>query len=106
MRTDVQVGGHQVLAVVLGDVESSLTFPIDRIRLALERGGFGYNRITKDFLMPGRDSNYITRNVNSRRRKCEAFILSKIENCEQIKSGKQIAYSFCVIAHVKFWQYA
>ena len=87
---DVQVGGQQVLAVVLADIARTLSFPLAQIRMAITRGNFGHTRITKDFLQPGEKSKCITRNVNSRRRKCEAFIVTRIDSqsCEQLKAGK------------------
>ena len=93
MRTDVQVGGQQVLAVVLADIASSLSYSVTQIRSALTRGNYGHTRITKDFLKPGEESNFITRNVNSRRRKCEAFIMHHVDSrsCEQLKVGKLCA---------------
>jgi hypothetical protein len=88
MRADTQVGGKPVLAVVLSDVSTSLTFPVSRIRLAIERGNVGHNRITKDFLIPGKNSDRVTRNVNSHRKKCETFTLSKLERSDMLKAGE------------------
>lgn len=88
MRTDLRVGEDQVLAVVLAEVATLLTFPMNRIKLAVERGKFGHKRITKDFLIPGMDSEHVKRDVNSRRRRCEALILSKLDSSDQIKAGK------------------
>ena len=84
----MQVCGKPVLAVVLSD--HTLTYSLSRIRLAINRGGFGQTRVTKDFLIPGEKDSFVTRNVNSRRRKCEAINLSQIDShsCDQLKAGK------------------
>ncbi len=50
MRTDVQVGGKKVVAVALGEVETSLTHSLTSIRLAINRSKFGHTRLLKDFL--------------------------------------------------------
>ena len=90
VRTDVLVGGEQVLAVVLTDIEKALTFSLKHIRAALNRGVYGRTRVTKDFLLPGGSSTSVTRNVNSCRQKCEVFILSKLDDhsCDLLKAGK------------------
>jgi len=52
MRTGVQVDHKEVLAVVLSDVTSQLTFSIPKIVKAAAKGGFGYSNQSKDFLSP------------------------------------------------------
>ena len=95
MRTDVSVGGQPVLAVVLGDVVFSLQHPVQMIHSAIEKGQYGQENVTKDFLMPGNGSTSITRGINSRRRKCDTIIFNKVDasSCEQLKSGKYISVS-------------
>ena len=90
MRTDVSVSGQSVLAVVLGDVESALQHPVQKIHLAIEKGQYGHKEVTKDFLMPGNNGTRVKRDVNSRCRKCDTIILSKVDAlpCEQLKRGK------------------
>ena len=89
MRTDVHVAGKEVLAVVLADVESSLKFPVPTIRDSIIKGGFGYTRVTKDFLLPGNRAEVVHRDVGSRRRKCDAIDLRKLdaETVTQLKAG-------------------
>ena len=89
MRTDVSIGGQQVLAVVLSDVSTALIHPIAVIWAAIEKGNYGHRNVTKDFLDPGCHSTTVTRGVNNRRRKCVVILLSKIDfSREQLKSGK------------------
>ena len=92
MRTNVHVAGKEVLAVVLGDVESSLEFPIPVIRNAIVKGDFGHARVTKDFLLPTSNARVVHRERDSRRRKCDAFYLSKLdtESVVQLKAGNTI----------------
>ena len=75
MRTDVNVAGQAVLAVVLADVESSLQFSIPKIRDAILKGGFGHTRVTKDFLLPDSRAKILHRDRERRRRKCDALYL-------------------------------
>ena len=89
MRTDVQVGGSPVLAVVLEDVAASLRYPLARVRTAIELWKVGQTRVTKDFLAHGESSIKARRDGNSRRRKCVAILLSRQEAqcCQQLKVG-------------------
>ena len=89
MRTDVNVAGQAVLAVVLSDVESSLQFSIPKIRDAILKGGFGHTRVTKDFLLPDSRAKIVHRDCESRRRKCDALYLEKLEKDSvlQLKAG-------------------
>ena len=59
VQTDVSVSGQSVLAIVLGDVESALQHPVQRIRLAIEKGQYGHKQVTKDFLMPAQAVRHI-----------------------------------------------
>ena len=92
MRTDVHVAGQAVLAVVLADVESSLKFQVSTIRNSIVRGGFGHTRVTKDFLLPGTTAEVVHRDGDSKRRKCDAIDLRKLdeETVMQLKSGNSL----------------
>ena len=79
MRTDVRVGGKPVLAVVLGDVEGSLKYSATEIRRAINGEKLGHIRVTKDFLVPGSRDTEVHREGNSRRRKCDAILLEKLD---------------------------
>ena len=98
MRTDVSVSGQPVLAVVFGDVVTSLRHPPHRIRMAIEKGKYGQKQVTKDFLMPGKESIHVQRDENSKRRKCDTIIHSKIDPgyLQQLISGNVLRKSqFC-----------
>ena len=90
MQTDVRVGGKPVLAVSLGDVESSLQHSIPEIRRAIEKGKLGYVRVTKDFLLPGSDAVEVHREEPNTQRKCEAILLHKLDEMtvSQLKARK------------------
>ena len=79
MRTDINVAGQAVLAVVLSDVESSLQFSIPKIRDAILKGGIGHTRVTKDFLLPDSRAKIVHRDRESRRRKCDALYLENLQ---------------------------
>ena len=74
----MQVNHDDVLAVVLSDVASQLTFSVSEIGAATVKGGFGYKNQAKDFLIPHAISTLLTRGPNTTRRKCTAFKLSKL----------------------------
>ena len=78
MRTAIQVKGDSVLAVVLTDVASQLTFSIREVTEAAVKGGYAYNSIAKDFLVPNAPNTSLNRGINTIRRKCTTFILSKL----------------------------
>ena len=73
MRTDLKVGGKEVVSVVLGDIEAELTHSISSIREAIRNGDFGGTGIAKNFLTPGISSKSVTRNVNNRRGSVKLF---------------------------------
>lgn len=104
MRTDVSVGGQQVVTVVLGDVVSSLRHPIHNVRMAIEKGKYGQKQVTKDFLIPGDNGVAVTRDINSRRRKCDIIILSKIDPRygDHLKEGNEIKLYLEVFLQVVF----
>ena len=89
MRTDVSVAGQPVLAVVLGDVISSLHFTPHQIRMSIEKGKYGQKQVVKDFLVPGDKGIVVKRHVNNKRRKCDTILLSKIDRVysEQLIAG-------------------
>ena len=80
MRTGVHVNHEDVLAVVLSEVANYLTFPIPNIVQAAVKGGLGYSNVSKDFLTPNAATTVLTRGLNSTRRKCTVFILSKLSD--------------------------
>ncbi len=89
MQTDVQVAGNPVLAVVLGEIASKLTYPLATIRKTIKQGNKGQTQVTKDFLQHGSHSTTVRRDSNSRRRKCEAIYLSRLDSLSstQLKAG-------------------
>ena len=100
MRTDVEVGGKQVVAVVLADVATSLTYPLARVHSAIRDGEYGEVRVTKDFLIPGLTTTTVMRNVNGKRRKCEVIKASTLDqwNLDQLIAGMYItAQSICTV---------
>ena len=91
MRTDVRVAGMDVLAVVLGDVaSSSLQFSVSQIRAAIRRGKMGQTQVTKDFLIPGSTDTRVHREGNSKRCRCDAITLDKLDAdiITRLKDGK------------------
>ena len=84
------VHGNHVLAVVLGDCESSLTYSLDEIATAVRMGNFGDRNVAKDFLQPGSRSTIVKRGVNSRRCKCMTIRLTAIGELlrQQLQDGE------------------
>ena len=66
------------MAVVLSDISAQLTYSTTDIIAATVKGGFGHKNVAKDFLTPDAASTHISRGVNTMRRKCTTFILSKL----------------------------
>lgn len=89
MRTDVRVSDEKVVAIVLGDVAEGLTHPIAEIRRAISAANFGKVSIVKDFLKTGEVGTEVTRNKNSRRRKCDVIYQNKLDcdQCELLENG-------------------
>ena len=51
MQTDSFVDGEEVVAMVLDDVSSALTFSCAEVKASIEAGRFGqYKKVTRDFL--------------------------------------------------------
>lgn len=93
MRTGVQVNQEDVLAVVLSDISAQLTYSTTDIAAAAVKGGFGHKNVAKDFLTPDAATTQITRGVNTMRRKCTTFILSKLPDSTKdslIKGQKMV----------------
>ena len=90
MHTDVDVAGMEVLTVVLTDVTSSLRFRVPDIRTAIQKGEMGHTQMTKDFLETGSKEMVVHRDGNSKRRKCNTIILSKLDAdiVTRVKNGK------------------
>ena len=86
MRTDVNVGGKAVLAVVLSDV-GCLKYSLPLIRKAITAAQYGQTVITKGFLQPGEKSTVVKRGVKSGRHRCATIYLENIdeETCDQLK---------------------
>lgn len=108
MRTDVTVADQEVLALVLTDSALNLSHTVLTIRQAIRRSKTGQTREVKDFLQPESVDSHVTRGVNSRRRKCDAFFLSCLDavHTEQLKAGK-LKYNKCLPlhTHAHFWYY-
>lgn len=88
MRTDTKVGGKDALTVVLGDLSGcSMRAEMGDI---IVNQGYGEKNVAKDFLIEGCNDTEVRRGVNSRKRKCVAIFLSKLdkERVEQLKRGK------------------
>ncbi len=67
------------MAVVLGDIATSLIYSVAQIRTATQRGDYGQTRITKEFRLPGVDAMSVCREANSRRRKCDILYLNRLD---------------------------
>ena len=89
MRADLIVASRPVLSIVLSDVAASLTHTLPSIRAAVVSGRFGLKNVSKDFLSPGSLDTTISRNVNSRRRKCDVIFLDRLDPhlSNQIRAG-------------------
>ena len=89
MRTATFVNNQEVVAIVLADVASFLTFSMSEIKAAIVSLQIGDATNTKDFLDPAASTTIITRNVSNRRRKCCTVLLEKVPHdlCEALKAG-------------------
>ena len=67
-----------MLTVVLSDIAAQLTYSTADIAAAAVKAGFGHKNVAKDFLTADASTTHITRGVNTMRRKCTTFILSKL----------------------------
>ena len=90
MQSDLNVGGKNVLAVVLTEpcVKDALTHSVEEIGKAIVNG-YGENNVAKDFLMEGCQTAVIKRGHSSRKRKCCVLYMSRIgpELVKEIKKG-------------------
>ncbi len=86
MRTDVQVGGKKVVAVALGEVETSLTL-IDKHTIGNKQEQVWSYQGVKGLSSAGKHQNF--RSIGSKRKKCAAIFLDRLdpELCDQIQSG-------------------
>ena len=71
MRSDLSVGGKEVLAVVLNDVHLTNALSYSK--------GFGEKNISKDFLMPGYNKSTIKRGETAKKRKCAVVYLLNVD---------------------------
>lgn len=78
MRTGTFVRNEEVVAIVLADIPTSLTYTCTEIKAAIYSLGLGDTNIVKDFLDPSASTTTITRNVSNRRRKCCTVTLDKL----------------------------
>ncbi len=99
MRTGTFVADEEVLAVVLGDIATSLTYSCAEIKRALKSGEWGSDDVNRDFLEPDADDIVIKRK-NSKKRRCCALVLSKLPNAlgEELKRGEYFLVFFMCIA--------
>ena len=91
MRADLIVASRPVVSIVLSDVLPSLSHTLPTIRRAITGGKYGLKNVSKDFLVPGSTNTLnISRNINSKRRKCEVIFLDTLEPQlgDQIRAGK------------------
>ena len=71
MRTDSYAEKEEVVAVVLEDVASQLTFSCAEIKASVEAGRLGaYKKVSKDFLAQTATTTVITRHRTAWKRKC------------------------------------
>lgn len=80
MRSDLNVGGKNVLAVVLTEpcIKDTLTHSIEDIGKVIS-SGYGEKNIPKDFLMVGCKSALIKRGHSARKQKCCVLYMTKID---------------------------
>ena len=99
MRSDLRVASRPVLSVVLSDIASSLQHTLAEIRDALTLGKLGLKNVSKDFLVPGCLDTTITRNINSKRRKCDVIFLDVLdpELTQQIHASEYKNETACIL---------
>ena len=87
MRTATFVRSREVVAIVLNDIESSIS--TTEIKSAIKFRGIGDVNCTKDFLDPASSMTTITRNVSNKRRKCCVIYLDELpaDLKENLKQG-------------------
>lgn len=97
MRADLIVASRAVLSVVLSDILPFLTHTLSEIRGALTSGKLGFKNVSKDFLSPGCSDTNISRNVNSKRRKCEVIFMDMLDTqlIQQICAGEYLCIVLC-----------
>lgn len=97
------VGHEEVVSVVLGDIEDTLTYNISEIRRSLMET-YG-TTCKKDFLKPNSDSSVVKRRVNDWKRFCFAFYAKHIPKdiLEQLKLGKNLLFvCIAIILYTRF----
>ena len=77
MHTGIFVRSEEVVAVVLADAPSSLTYSYAELKEAIKSLNIGDTNTSKDFLDPTASTLKIIRNQTNRRRKCCTIILKK-----------------------------
>ena len=84
--------------VVPTDIEEWLKHPMRAVRAAIFETKCGQQNITKDFLEAGVNSTKVTKDQNSKRRKCIGFYLDMIksEMVDDLKVGEHDTYIACV----------
>lgn len=91
MRTDSYVEKEEVVAVVLEDIASQLTFSCAEIKASIEAGRLGAcKKVSRDFLAQTATTTVITRHRTAWQRTCCTIKLSCLPQDvqSQLKSGK------------------
>ena len=89
MRTDCCVEQEEVVALVLEDVASAITFSCSEVKACIEAVGIGwYKKLTKDFLRPKAKTTKISRGFSGIKRKCCAIKLHVLPQDIQVQLKK------------------
>ena len=101
-RTNVQVGGEEVVAIVLEDLGGALTHSCAEVKETVEKGGWG-TRTSKDFLKADADDSVITRGKNTQKRRCLGIFMKKmpVKLQEQIKSRKSRSLAIAMCNYIR-----
>ena len=77
-REHMYVQFQEVVAIVMNDAASSLTYSCTEFKAALKALKCGDTNITKDFLDPEATTTTITRQIYNIRRKCCTVVMTKL----------------------------
>jgi len=100
MRTDSYVEKEEVVAVVLEDIASQLTFSCAEIKTSVEAGRLGANKkVSRDVLVQTATTTVITRHRTAWKRTCCTIKLSCLPQDVQseLKSGK-LSMTFAILS--------